>query len=94
MILHFNSIVIFIEGTLNGATSVNTNGSTNNNNNPNFGLTVDDYGSSIYHPSAANAYSSYSPSGLLQTSYPVGPYGVSHPDPMRLYSSQLKHGFE
>ncbi|CAF4493438.1 unnamed protein product, partial [Rotaria magnacalcarata] len=35
----------------------------------------------------------YSPSGLLQTSYPVGPYGVSHADQMRLYNSQLKHDF-
>lgn len=77
-------------GNLNGTSSATNAGSTNN---PNFALTVDDYSSSLYHPSAANAYSSYSPSGLLQTSYPVGPYGVSHPDHMRLYSSQLKHDF-
>ncbi len=76
---------------MNGTTSGTNTGSTNN---PNFGLNVDDYGSSLYHPSATNAYSSYSPAGLLQTSYPVGPYGVSHSDHMRLYSSQLKHGFE
>ncbi|CAF4020112.1 unnamed protein product, partial [Rotaria magnacalcarata] len=68
-------------------------GGANNNNDPNFGLGIDDYGSSLYHPSATSAYSSYSPSGLLQTSYPVGPYGVSHADQMRLYNSQLKHDF-
>jgi hypothetical protein len=64
-----------------------------NNNNTNFGLGLDDYGSSLYHPSISNTYSSYSPTGLLQPSYPVGPYNVSHPDHMRLYSSQLKHDF-
>ena len=67
--------------------------STNNNNNPNFALTVDDYGSTLYHPSGTNAYSPYSSPGLLQTSYPGGPYGISPSDHMRLYSSQLKHDF-
>ncbi|CAF1186292.1 unnamed protein product [Adineta steineri] len=75
-------------GNANGTAS-----SINNPNNPNFGLGVDDYSSSLYHPSAANPYPSYSSTGLLQTSYPVGPYGVSHSDHMRLYSSQLKHDF-
>jgi hypothetical protein len=80
-------------GNVNGTTSGTNIGATNNSNNPNFGLGIDDYGSSLYHSSAANAYPSYSSTGLLQTSYPVGPYGVSHPDHMRLYSSQLKHDF-
>lgn len=70
-----------------------TVGSTNSTTNPNFGLTVDDYGSALYHPSAANGYSPYPPAGLLQTSYSVGTYGVSHSDHMRMYSSQLKHDF-
>ncbi|CAF1670901.1 unnamed protein product [Adineta ricciae] len=81
-------------GNINGSSSLTNVGSTNNSNNPNFGLGgVDDYGSSLYHSSAANGYPSYSSTGLLQTTYPVGHYGVSHPDHMRLYSSQLKHDF-
>ncbi|CAF3722888.1 unnamed protein product [Rotaria magnacalcarata] len=79
---------------VNGTTSAtSTSTSGNNSSNSNFGLGVDDYGSSLYHPSANSTYSSYSPTGLLQTSYPVGPYGVAHPDHMRMYSSQLKHDF-
>jgi hypothetical protein len=81
-------------GNVNGTPSGTSAGTSVNNNNSNFGLGVDDYGSSLYHPSATSTYSSYSPTGLLQTSYPVGPYGVSHQDHMRLYNSQLKHGFE
>ena len=77
-------------GNVNESNSTANTGGTNPSN---FAHGIDDYGSSLYHPSAASAYSSYSPSGLLQTSYPVGPYGVSHPDHMRLYSSQLKHDF-
>ncbi|CAF2368457.1 unnamed protein product [Rotaria sp. Silwood2] len=82
-------------GNINGTTSATSTSSTNNNNNnnPNFGLGVDEYGSPLYHPSAASAYSSYSPTGLLQASYPVVPYGVSHADQMRLYNSQLKNDF-
>jgi len=89
-------VFCFLTGNVNGttsATSTGTSGNNNNNNNNNFGLGVDDYGPSLYHPSATNTYSSYSPTGLLQTSYPVGPYGVSHSDHMRLYNSQLKHDF-
>ena len=78
---------------MNGTLSVANVGSANNTNNPNFNLAVDDYGSALYHPSAANGYPSYSSSGLLQTSYGVGHYGVSHSDHMRMYSSQLKHDF-
>ena len=81
-----------LTGNVNGITSATSIGTSGNNNN-NFGLGVDDYGPSLYHPSATSTYSSYSPAGLLQTSYQVGPYGVSHPDHMRLYSSQLKHDF-
>jgi hypothetical protein len=84
--------LFFLTGNVNGTASA-TSAGTNGNNNGNFGLGIDDYGSSLYHPSAGGAYSSYSPAGLLQTSYSVGPYGVSHPDHMRLYSSQLKHDF-
>ncbi|UJR16224.1 hypothetical protein I4U23_003134 [Adineta vaga] len=81
-------------GNINGSSTVTNLGSTNNSNNPNFGLGgVDDYSSSLYHSSAANGYPSYSTTGLLQTTYPVGQYGVSHSDQMRLYSSQLKHDF-
>ncbi|CAF4280585.1 unnamed protein product [Rotaria sp. Silwood2] len=79
---------------VNGTTSATSTGTSgNNNSNNNFGLGVDDYGSSLYHPSATSTYSSYSPTGLLQTSYSVGPYNVPHPDHMRLYSSQLKPDF-
>ncbi|CAF0802726.1 unnamed protein product [Adineta steineri] len=80
-------------GNINGTTSATSTSSSNNNNNNNFGLGIDDYGASLYHPSATSTYPSYSPTGLLQTSYSVGSYGVSHPDHMRLYSSQLKHDF-
>jgi len=83
----------FLLGNVNGTTSGTSTGTSGNNNNSNFGLGVDDYGPPLYHPSANSTYSSYSPTGLLQTSYPVGPYGVSHSDHMRLYSSQLKHDF-
>jgi hypothetical protein len=82
-------------GNVNGIPSsanAGSNGNVNNNTST-FGLNVDDYGSSLYHPSATSTYPSYSPSSLLQTSYPVGPYGVPHSDHMRLYSSQLKHDF-
>ncbi len=85
--------VYFLIGNVNGTNSATSTATSGNNNNNNFGLVVDDYSSSLYHPSATSTYSSYSPSGLLQTSYPVGPYGVSHPDHMRLYNSQLKHDF-
>lgn len=63
---------------------------TNNNTNPNFGINIEDYNNSLYHASTNNNYSSYSPTGLLQTSYSVGSYGVSHPDHMRFYASPLK----
>lgn len=54
---------------------------------------MEEYGSSLYHSPSGNAYSSYPTTGLLQATYSVGPYGVTHPDHMRLYSSQLKHDF-
>ncbi len=94
-LIEFNrSFVFFLLGNVNGTTSGTSTGTSgNNNNNSNFGLGVDDYGPSLYHPSATSTYSSYSPTGLLQTSYSIGPYGVSHPDHMRLYNSQLKHDF-
>ena len=69
------------------------NPSSNNNVNPNFGLNIDDYNNTLYHSSANNNYSSYSPTGLLQTSYSVGSYGVPHPDHMRFYPSPLKHDY-
>ena len=79
----------FSIGNVSGTTS-STSGNANNNN---FGLGIDEYGSSLYHPSATSTYPSYSPTGLLQTSYPVGSYNVSHPDHVRLYSSHFKHDF-
>ncbi|CAF3459637.1 unnamed protein product [Rotaria sp. Silwood1] len=79
---------------VNGTTSATSTGTSgNNNSNNNFGLGIDDYGSSLYHPSATSTYSSYSPTGLLQPSYSMGPYGVPHPDHVRLYGSQLKPDF-
>lgn len=78
---------------LGNVNETNSTANTGGTNPSNFAHGIDDYGTSLYHPGAASAYSSYSPAGLLQTSYPVGPYGVSHPDHMRLYSSQLKHDF-
>lgn len=83
--------LFYIIGNLNGTSSATSTNATNNN--PSFGLGVDDYNPSLYHPSATNAYASYSPTSLLQPSYPVGPYGVSSADQVRLYSSQLKHEF-
>ncbi|UJR30307.1 hypothetical protein I4U23_017844 [Adineta vaga] len=80
-------------GNINGTASSTSTGTSSNTHNNNFGLGIDEYSSSLYHPSATSTYSSYSPTGLLQTSYPVGPYNVSHPDHMRLYSSQFKHDF-
>ncbi|CAF1662220.1 unnamed protein product, partial [Adineta ricciae] len=80
-------------GNVNGTTSSTSGVISGNANNNNFGLGIDEYGSSLYHPSATSTYPSYSPTGLLQTSYPVGPYSVSHPDHMRLYSSHFKHDF-
>ena len=63
------------------------------NNNDSFGLRVNDYGPSLYYPSTTGTYSSCSPTDILQASYPVAPYGVSHPNHMGLYNSQLKHDF-
>ena len=80
-------------GNVNSSTSGTSANPTTSTSNGNFGLAMDDYGSSLYHSSTGNAYPTYSPTGLLQASYPVGAYGMTHPDSMRLYSSQLKHDF-